>query len=119
MKRVVAVEIVKTGVKFTVSKLINPDTNRESTNATDFSFAVWGEATDDYLVAIKKYKKTFPDIFDAALRTTRRAVKYKEAIASATHARIRSFRADLHSESDDSEPEDLNDKGEGPSGLNA
>jgi hypothetical protein len=117
----ITIEIGRTslGTKFTVSKLTNPDTSKESTIATDFSFVVWGEITSDYLLSIKKNKQRFQGIFDSALKLTHRSGKYKQVVNSMATARMASIRADLCSESD-SGPENLeDDKGEGPSNLSS
>lgn len=105
------------GAKFTISKLPNPDTSKESTIATDFSFVVWGEITSDYLLSIKKNKQHFQGIFDSALKLTSRSGKYKLAVKSMANARMESIRADLHSESDSGSEDSDVDKGEGSSKL--
>jgi hypothetical protein len=102
----ITIEVGQTihGTKFSVSKTLNPNTNRESHITTDFSFVVWGEVTADYLVSAKKLKKEqFQRIFDDALRSVPRfSGKYKRAINSAADERLKSHRADLQSDSDSS-----------------
>ncbi len=103
------------GPKFTISKVLNPDTSKESTIATDFSFVVWGEITGDYLLSIKKNKQHFQGIFDSALKLTKSSGKYKQVVNSMANARVESMRADLHSESDSGSEGQDDNKGEGSS----
>jgi hypothetical protein len=84
----ITVDIGKTsqGPKFTISKVLNPDTSKESTIATDFSFVVWGEITDNYLLSIKKNKQHFQGIFNSALKLTKSSRKYKQVVNSMASA---------------------------------
>ncbi len=89
-------------VKFSILKMMNPITNKESSTATDFSFTVWGENTADYLISAKKLKKEkFQQIFDDALCLTSHTKSrgFKQAIDSAANQRSRSHHAELYSNS--------------------
>jgi len=114
----IRVQGASNGTKFIVSKVVNPDTNKASTVATDFSFTIWGEITADYLISVKKLdKRQFKHIFDAALNLTRSAGKYKLAINSATaDAHSRSNRADLCSESESDKDDRIGRGGDGHHG---
>jgi len=88
--------------------VLNPDTNKESTIATDFSFTVWGKITADYLVSIKKLeKRKFQQIFDSAQKLTRHSGKYRKSNDS-DDGNLRSNRADLKSESESDEGNRVN-----------
>jgi hypothetical protein len=92
------------GTKFSISKAWNPNTNKDSSTTTDFSFAVWGEVTADYLISARKLKKDqFQQIFDKALCSARSSGKYKHAINTAANERLKSHRAELYSESESSD----------------
>ncbi len=88
--------------KFSISKARNPNTNKDSSTTTDFSFVAWGEVTADYLISAQKLKKDqFQQILDNALRSVARSSgKHKHAVDTAANNHLKSHRAELYSESE-------------------